>query len=467
MVDNNLDKYTIIVEEQDNYTIELNEQGPQGLRGIQGEVGPVGPQGEAATITIGKVETGDSGTLASVTNVGTSTDSVLDFVIPRGDKGRAATIVVGSTTTSEPGTEANVVNSGDENMAILDFTIPRGSKGDKGDTGPQGIQGPQGPKGDKGDIGYGMPTGGTTGQILSKHSDTNYDVEWIDNNPSSLEVMYDKDNKAIKFIDSTNIVTFTINPDPSDATVVITSGTCEQVGNSITVPKNSLVEYTVSKDGMITKSGYLNVVEDTSIDVKLTLHPVSLTINNTTHSKTTLIYNNGDKENSTTSLGATKSVTIDVVPNTIIKATDNYGTYFIITNTTGSIDYTPYYPGGAGGGSWAYCCNSIKTVNSTDSISLTYNDTLTGGSNTITGTGSASNTSADYGISTPISITTTSSTNTYTFNYNPTPTESYSFGGVFALIDTNGVGSVVGSSSSRGGIGGAGGGTDVGGDVGF
>lgn len=514
MVDNNLDKYTIIVEEQDNYTIELNEQGPQGLRGIQGEVGPTGPKGDAATISIGKVETGDPGTLASVTNIGTLTDSVLDFVIPRGDEGKAATIVVGSTTTSESGTEANVVNSGDENMAILEFTIPKGSKGDKGDTGlqgpqgPQGIQGIQGPqgvkgdigpsnelsigtvesgtipsvtitgnspsqilnfvlpkgdKGDKGDTGYGMPTGGATGQILSKHSDTNYDVEWIDNNPSSLEVMYDKDNRAIKFIDSTNIVTFTITPTPSDATVVITSGTCNQVGNSITVPKNSLVEYTVSKDGMITKSGYLNVVEDTSMDIKLNLPPVSLTINNTTDSETTLTYNNGYEENSTTPLGANKSVTINAVPNTIIKATASglgKGTYFILTNTSGSIDYTPWAAAGGGGGAWAYCYNSIKTVNSTDSISLTYNDTLTGGSNTITGTGSASNTSGDYGISTPISITTTSSTNTYTFNYNPNPTETYSFGGVFALIDTNGVGSVVSSSSSGGRPPGSGGGGD-------
>ena len=283
--------------------------------------------------------------------------------------------------------------------------------------------------------------------------------------------MYEKDTKTIRFIDTNTSVTFTITPTPSDATVVITSGTCKQTGNSITVPKNSLVEYTVSKDGMVTKSGYLNVVEDTSMDVKLTPLPVSLTINNTVlHSDTTLTYDDGSGNTQTATVNGNESVTINVVPNTIIKATASSlgkGTYFILTNTSGSIDYTPWAAGGAGGGAWAYCCNSIKTVNSTDSISLTYNDTLTGGSNTITGTGSASNTSGDYGISTPISITTTSSTNTYIFNYNPSPTETYSFGGIFALIDTNGVGSVISSSSSGGGIGGAGGGTDVGGDVGF
>lgn len=41
--------------------------------------GPAGAKGEAATITIGKVTTG---TEAKVTNTGTSTDAVLDFVIP-------------------------------------------------------------------------------------------------------------------------------------------------------------------------------------------------------------------------------------------------------------------------------------------------------------------------------------------------------------------------------------------------
>lgn len=82
---------------------EKGEQGPQGQQGIQGEQGPQGPQGEvgpqgqngedgkSATITIGTVTTGDAGTNASVTNRGTETDAILDFVIPKGDKGDAET----------------------------------------------------------------------------------------------------------------------------------------------------------------------------------------------------------------------------------------------------------------------------------------------------------------------------------------------------------------------------------------
>ena len=75
---------------------DKGDQGEQGIQGIQGEVGPegpVGPQGaqgvqgvpgQAATVTVGTVTKGDE---ASVTNSGTDTDAVLDFVLPKGDKG--------------------------------------------------------------------------------------------------------------------------------------------------------------------------------------------------------------------------------------------------------------------------------------------------------------------------------------------------------------------------------------------
>ena len=61
-----------------------------------------------------------------------------------------------------------------------------GPQGAKGDTGATGAQGPQGEKGDtgatgaKGDPGEGVPTGGTTGQMLVKASDADYDTEWVD-----------------------------------------------------------------------------------------------------------------------------------------------------------------------------------------------------------------------------------------------------------------------------------------------
>lgn len=86
-----------------------------------------GPQGKAGTITIGKVTSGDS---ASVENVGTPENAVLDFTLPKGDKGEkgtAATLSIGTVTTGLPGTAATVENVGDDNAAVLNFTIPRGS----------------------------------------------------------------------------------------------------------------------------------------------------------------------------------------------------------------------------------------------------------------------------------------------------------------------------------------------------
>ena len=64
-----------------------------------------------------------------------------------GEAGTAATIEIGTVTTGEAGSSASVTNVGTKSEAIFDFVIPKGDKGDKGDTGPQG---PQGEKGDTG-----------------------------------------------------------------------------------------------------------------------------------------------------------------------------------------------------------------------------------------------------------------------------------------------------------------------------
>lgn len=62
-------------------------------------------------------------------------------------------------------------------------TGPAGPQGIQGATGPQGIQGIQGIQGDPGE---GVATGGTTGQVLTKTSATDYDTEWADATGSSL-----------------------------------------------------------------------------------------------------------------------------------------------------------------------------------------------------------------------------------------------------------------------------------------
>lgn len=138
-------------------------------------------KGDSSTITVGTVTSGDT---ASVTNVGTESAAILNFVLPKGDKGdkgdtgdtgakgetgetgetgatgapgQAATIQVGTVTTGAAGSNVSVTNSGTANAAVLNFTIPRGDKGETGDGG--------------------VPTDGEVGQVLKK---TATGTEWAD-----------------------------------------------------------------------------------------------------------------------------------------------------------------------------------------------------------------------------------------------------------------------------------------------
>lgn len=162
----------------------------QGAKGERGEQGAKGDTGTPATIKVGTVKTGAAGTSVTVSNSGTASAAVFDFVIPRGDKGdtgpqglqgiqgatgatgpqgergpqglqgerglqglqgpkgndgaagaagAAATIKVGVVTTGAAGTAAKVTNSGTTSAAVLDFVIPQGPKGDKGEQGAGSI----------------------------------------------------------------------------------------------------------------------------------------------------------------------------------------------------------------------------------------------------------------------------------------------------------------------------------------
>lgn len=128
----------------------------------RGDTGKQGIQGEAATIAIGQVLTGEPGTNASVENVGTANAAILNITIPRGNPGTdgtngtdgadgaAATIQIGEVVTGESGTQASVENTGTENAAILKFTIPRGATGTPGANGQDGAPGADGKDGTNG-----------------------------------------------------------------------------------------------------------------------------------------------------------------------------------------------------------------------------------------------------------------------------------------------------------------------------
>ena len=94
---------------------------------------------------------------------------------PQGDAGPKGDPGVGVPTGGTTGQV--LVKTSDVDYAT-EWRDPQA--GSVGPQGPAGPTGPQGQKGDTGDAGQGVPTGGTTGQVLVKRSETDYDTEWQD-----------------------------------------------------------------------------------------------------------------------------------------------------------------------------------------------------------------------------------------------------------------------------------------------
>ena len=112
--------------------------------------------GSTVSVTVGTTNTGAPGSMASVTNSGTTERVVLNFTIPRGapgkdgtpgtkgdpgekgdpgdkgDPGATPTIAVGNVTTLNAGEQATVTNVGTATAAIFDFGIPKGADGTAG-----------------------------------------------------------------------------------------------------------------------------------------------------------------------------------------------------------------------------------------------------------------------------------------------------------------------------------------------
>jgi hypothetical protein len=112
-------------------------QGPPGPAGPAGPIGPQGPPGNDGQEGI----QGDMGPQGPVGPTG-----------PTGATGA----------------------QGSAGPAGADSTVP----GPQGPQGPQGIQGPQGATGSQGPAGAGVPTGGTTGQVLTKIDATYFNTNW-------------------------------------------------------------------------------------------------------------------------------------------------------------------------------------------------------------------------------------------------------------------------------------------------
>lgn len=204
------------------------ETGEQGIQGVTGERGPAGVDGITPDIEIGDVITLLPGEQAQATITGTASHPLLNLGIPQGAKGNTGDTGAPGADGRDGTNGTNGTNGADGSFIwsttndyttpnytflILDLDGPTGEtpKADDfiiqnvnnrtymyritsaepntvladyvceltGATGPAGPAGADGTDGTDGTNGVGVPTGGTTGQVLAKSSDDDYATEWI------------------------------------------------------------------------------------------------------------------------------------------------------------------------------------------------------------------------------------------------------------------------------------------------
>ena len=139
------DSWTSYWSPQANAWVAYVNTGPRGEQGVRGNKGEKGDPGEGLKIDGyidvpgPPVDDGEQGDLIIDSN-GEGwvwSEGMWVFVGeiqgPEGPPGSAATIDVGTTTSSIPGGEAQVTNVGTDSQAIFNFVIPRGEPGPQGD----------------------------------------------------------------------------------------------------------------------------------------------------------------------------------------------------------------------------------------------------------------------------------------------------------------------------------------------
>ena len=133
----------------------LGATGPQGAKGDKGDQGIQGETGLQGS----KGDKGDQGIQGE-----TGLQGIQGLKGDKGDQG----------IQGETGLQGLNGDKGDQGEVG-----PAGSTGATGPMGPMGATGAQGSKGDKGDAGQGVPTGGTTGQVLAKIDGTDFNTQWV------------------------------------------------------------------------------------------------------------------------------------------------------------------------------------------------------------------------------------------------------------------------------------------------
>lgn len=165
---------------------------------------------------------GEGGTTVIANPTGSATDTLvkvqIDETIYSVEGGGGTEVIANPTGT--PTEDINTIEIDDVIYQIVGEEGPQGPagpQGPKGDTGETGATGPQGPKGDTGETGatgpqgpqgpagVGVPTGGSSGQVLTKDSSTDYDTSWATLDAS--DIPYDNTSSGMTATDVQGAVT--------------------------------------------------------------------------------------------------------------------------------------------------------------------------------------------------------------------------------------------------------------------
>ena len=168
---------------------------------------------------------------------------------------------------------ANVIDGNTINLVVTPpttqiVTIDRGLAGPAGPAGPTGATGPQGPTGA---TGAGVVTGGTTGQVLAKASNANYDTTWVNQDG----------NGTVTSVAATvpSFLSIAGSPITTSGTLAITySGTALPIANGGTgattasAALTALGAYPASNPSGYTNTQYATITDDaTTNDIRYPL----------------------------------------------------------------------------------------------------------------------------------------------------------------------------------------------------
>ena len=151
-------------------------QGPQGIQGIQGDPGVIGATGATGNGIASTIDNLDGTFTLTYTDGTTFTTSNLTG--PQGIQGIQGTQGIQGPQGNQ-GIQGLTGDTGPIGpQGIQGLTGNAGPVGPAGPTGPTGPVGPSGAIGATGAAGQGVPTGGATGQVLSKVDGTDYNTAW-------------------------------------------------------------------------------------------------------------------------------------------------------------------------------------------------------------------------------------------------------------------------------------------------